>query len=304
MSNAADAAAPVDFEQRKVLARAITSIESGGNQALTLEEAALATPANAHVLGITGPPGAGKSSLVSALLPLALQKYSSVAVLAVDPSSAVTGGALLGDRVRIDYRHFGNRVFFRSMASRGHQGGIAAATRATINLLDADQWPLIIIETLGIGQVELDIVDLADRVLVVLNPGWGDGFQANKAGLTEQGDAFALNKADRPGLEQAKILLEQSLQCLPVERPPSVFPTIATDGDGVTELWHDLAQLLADSPKESSKKRRILAAREAARAQLLSDFETFLDCGGGEATQEKLPGTATDLLARFYQQRS
>ena len=187
MKDSATAGVADDFTERRALAKSISAIESGGTEALAIEQRALEQPATAHVLGITGPPGAGKSSLISALLPHALAQYGAVAVLAVDPSSSLTGGALLGDRVRMDYRHFDHKVFFRSMASRGHQGGIAAATRASVNLLDAAGWPLVIIETLGIGQVELDIMALADRVAVVLNPGWGDSFQANKAGLTEQG---------------------------------------------------------------------------------------------------------------------
>ncbi len=244
MSDATTAVREGDFTARRSLAKSISAIESGGPEALAIEQRALQQPAAAHVLGITGPPGAGKSSLISALLPHALDHYGAVAILAVDPSSSLTGGALLGDRVRMDYRHFDQKVFFRSMASRGYQGGIAAATRASVNVLDAAGWPLVIIETLGIGQVELDVMDLADRVAVVLNPGWGDSFQANKAGLTEQGDAFVLNKADRPGLENAKILLEQSLQCLPTATPPSVFTTIATDNEGISELWQALTKLM------------------------------------------------------------
>jgi LAO/AO transport system kinase len=291
------------FTARRALAKSISAVESGGPEALAIEQRALQQPAAAHVLGITGPPGAGKSSLISALLPHALDHYGAVAILAVDPSSSLTGGALLGDRVRMDYRHFDQKVFFRSMASRGYQGGIAAATRASVNVLDAAGWPLVIIETLGIGQVELEVMDLADRVAVVLNPGWGDSFQANKAGLTEQGDAFVLNKADRPGLENAKILLEQSLQCLPTATPPGVFSTIATDGEGIPELWQALSNLMQVPAGEQQSRRRSVAIMEGAKAQLLQDFEEFL-ASPAAASPETAPSEgAVDLLQRFYRQR-
>ncbi|MDA9579781.1 hypothetical protein N9S00_01090 [Luminiphilus sp.] len=303
MNDSATAGGANDFAARRALAKSISTIESGGAEALAIEQRALQQPACAHVLGITGPPGAGKSSLVSALLPHALNEYGAVAVLAVDPSSSVTGGALLGDRVRMDYRHFDQKVFFRSMASRGHQGGIAAATRASVNVLDAAGWPLIIIETLGIGQVELDVINLADRVAVVLNPGWGDSFQANKAGLTEQGDAFVLNKADRPGLENAKILLEQSLQCLPTATPPSVFTTIATDNEGISELWQALTKLMQDAPTTQQSKRRCDALKEGAKTQLLQDFERFLESPAVASPENAASDDAADLLRRFYRQR-
>lgn len=303
MSDSAGAGGVDDFTARRTLAKSISAIESGGPEALAIEQTALEQPGSAHVLGITGPPGAGKSSLISALLPHALAHYGSVAVLAVDPSSSVTGGALLGDRVRMDYRHFDQKVFFRSMASRGHQGGIAAATRASVNVLDAAGWSLVIIETLGIGQVELDVMALADRVAVVLNPGWGDSFQANKAGLTEQGDAFVLNKADRPGLEQATILLEQSLQCLPTADPPSVFPTVATDGEGVPELWQALAKLLQDAPRAQRSRRRSAAVWEGARNQLLQDFDAFLASPDPPTKADSPSENAADLLQRFYQRQ-
>ena len=205
--------------------------------------------------------------------------------------------------MRMDYRHFDQKVFFRSMASRGYQGGIAAATRASVNVLDAAGWPLVIIETLGIGQVELEVMDLADRVAVVLNPGWGDSFQANKAGLTEQGDAFVLNKADRPGLENAKILLEQSLQCLPTATPPGVFSTIATDGEGIPELWQALSNLMQVPAGEQQSRRRSVAIMEGAKAQLLQDFDEFL-ASPAAASPETAPSEgAVDLLQRFYRQR-
>lgn len=293
---------PDDLAERRALAKAISTIETGGAAAIDVEQQALQSGSHAHVLGITGPPGAGKSSLVNALIPHALASYGAVAVLAVDPSSTVSGGALLGDRVRVDYRHFKQRVFFRSMASRGHQGGVAAATRAAINVLEAAGWPLVIVETLGIGQVELDIIGLADQVAIVLNPGWGDGFQANKAGLTEQGDVFVINKADRPGLEQTQVQLKESLQCLPGAAPPEVFPTVAPDGKGVPELWNHLRELLAQDNSNPRRKRREGALLEAAHSALLEDFRGYLET---TSFSDSLPTTASvaELLANFYRSR-
>ena len=293
---------PDDLAERRALARAISTVETGGTAAIDVEQQALQSASQAHVLGITGPPGAGKSSLVNALIPAALASYGAVAVLAVDPSSTVSGGALLGDRVRVDYRHFKQRVFFRSMASRGHLGGVAAATRAAINVLEAAGWPLVIVETLGIGQVELDIIGLAHQVAIVLNPGWGDGFQANKAGLTEQGDVFFINKADRPGLEQTQAQLKESLQCLPGAVPPEVFPTIAPDGEGVPELWTHLQSLLAQDSSNPRRKRREDALLEAAHSALLEDFRGYLET---TSHRESLPATASaaELLADFYRSR-
>ena len=293
---------PDDLTERRALAKAISTIETGGAAAIEAEQQALQSTFRAHVLGITGPPGAGKSSLVNALIPSALAGYGAVAVLAVDPSSTVSGGALLGDRVRVDYRHFKQRVFFRSMASRGHQGGVAAATRAAINVLEAAGWPLVIVETLGIGQVELDIIGLADQVAIVLNPGWGDGFQANKAGLTEQGDVFVINKADRPGVEQTQAQLKESLQCLPGAAPPEVFPTVAPDAEGVPELWKHLRGLLAQDNSNQRSKRREGALLEAAHSALLEDFRVYLET---VSSRESFPATASaaELLADFYRSR-
>ena len=277
MKDSATAGVADDFTARRALAKSISAIESGGAEALAIEQRALEQPAAAHVLGITGPPGAGKSSLISALLPHALAQYGAVAVLAIDPSSSLTGGALLGDRVRMDYRHFDQKVFFRSMASRGHQGGIAAATRASVNLLDAAGWPLVIIETLGIGQVELDIMTLADRVAVVLNPGWGDSFQANKAGLTEVGDVFVINKADKEGLNQTRVDLQDSLSLLSSTIAPVIAETVATTGQGIAELWQTIrSQTTAMTDAGLIDQRRSLRQSKLVEKALLRHLESKL----------------------------
>ena len=187
---------------RASLARLMSQIERDPQVEIQLRTALAGAEAKSVVIGITGPPGAGKSTLISALLSHTTASYDKTAVLAVDPSSPFSGGALLGDRVRMQSHGLGDRVFIRSMASKGESGGLARATATAIQLLEACGWPLILLETLGIGQVELDVMDLATVVAVVLNPGWGDIFQANKAGLTEAGDVFVINKADKDGTQK------------------------------------------------------------------------------------------------------
>jgi len=222
-------------------------------------------PATSVVIGLTGPPGAGKSTLISALLTHATASFNKTAVLAVDPSSPFSRGALLGDRVRMQSHGLGDRVFIRSMASRGETGGLARTTATAIQVLDACDWPLIVLETLGIGQVELDVMDLASMVAVVLNPGWGDTFQANKAGLTEAGDVFVINKADKDGVEQTRADLQDSLSLLKPPLPINIFETVAVKHQGVEALWRGIEAYLKEAQqlglleqKRLSRRRRLL----------------------------------------------
>jgi LAO/AO transport system kinase len=165
----------------------------------------------AHVVGVTGPPGAGKSTLVSALISALRAQGKRVGVIAVDPSSPVSGGALLGDRVRMQQRATDDGVFIRSMASRGHPGGLARSTWEAAVVLDAMGFEMVLVETVGVGQGELEIMDLAESTVVVCLPGTGDEVQAIKAGLVEIADVLVLNKADLPGAEQAERHLEAQL---------------------------------------------------------------------------------------------
>lgn len=186
----------------------------------------------ARRVGITGPPGAGKSTLVSAMISELRWRGLSVAVLAVDPTSPVTGGALLGDRIRMQDHADDPGVFVRSMASRGHLGGLSEAAPPVIGLLARSGFDLVLVETVGVGQSEVEVMDLVDQVVLVLSPGWGDQIQADKAGITEVTDIFVINKGDRPGVDSVKRALSETLAG---GRAP-ILVTTAITGEGVAEL--------------------------------------------------------------------
>lgn len=216
----------------------------------------------AYVIGITGAPGAGKSTLTEALVSEIRKEDHRVAVLAVDPSSPFTGGALLGDRVRMQNHATDPMVFIRSMATRGHLGGLALATPEAVRVLDAVGNDYIVIETVGVGQAEVDIVAEADTTIVVVNPGWGDSIQAGKAGLLEIADIFIVNKADRDGTKNAVRELEQMIHFGPAKDwTPPVRETIATGPKGVDLVWSTIkahrAHMLKDGDLETKRRSRI-----------------------------------------------
>jgi LAO/AO transport system kinase len=225
---------------RPALARLLSTVERGGAGARRV--AALATPLSggAYTVGLTGAPGAGKSTLTSAIVGRLRAADTFAAVLAIDPTSPFTGGAILGDRVRMQDHATDDGVFIRSMATRGHLGGLSLATPEAVRLLDAAGWPWVLIETVGVGQVEVEIAGSADTTVVVVNPGWGDAVQASKAGLLEIADVFVINKADRDGVEQTRRDLEQMIEL--ADRAvdgwqPPVLAAVATSGLGVDEVW-------------------------------------------------------------------
>jgi LAO/AO transport system kinase len=281
-------------EDRPALARLLSLLErETAAEAIIRHELDSVPEKSPFVVGFTGAPGAGKSSLINALLPDACDSGSKVAVLAVDPSSPVSGGALLGDRVRMQGHSQGHNVFIRSMASRGDTGGLTRITETAIRLLAHGGWTHILVETLGIGQVELDIVNLATTVVVVLTPGWGDSFQANKAGLTEVGDVFVINKADKEGLNQTRVDLQDSLALLSTPISPGIAETVATTGQGVPELWQMIrAQTTAMIDAGLIEQRRSQRGHKLAEKALLKHIESqakdFLTTEEGEGILEDI----------------
>jgi LAO/AO transport system kinase len=225
---------------RAALARALSLVEQGGQPAREVGRLAYPYGGGAYTVGLTGAPGAGKSTLTSSLIGHLRAQEERVAVLAIDPSSPFTGGAILGDRVRMQDHALDDGVFIRSMATRGHLGGLALATPQAIRVLDASGAPWVLLETVGVGQVEVEVVGTADTTVVVVNPGWGDAVQANKAGLMEIADVFVINKADRPGVNDTRRDLETMLEMTELRsddwRPPIVC-TVAARAEGVEELW-------------------------------------------------------------------
>jgi LAO/AO transport system kinase len=247
----------------------LSLIERGGDDARTIGRLTYPKSGNAYTVGITGAPGAGKSTLTSAVIGHLRAQDLNVAVLAIDPSSPFTGGAILGDRVRMQDHATDTGVFIRSMATRGHLGGLSLATTEAIRLLDAVGCPWILVETVGVGQVEVEIAGKADTTIVVVNPGWGDAVQANKAGLMEIADIFVINKADRKGADETRRDLEQMLDLSDLAhdawRPP-ILQTTATSGDGVEELWNTVAQHREHSTTTGLlQRRRSFRLREELR---------------------------------------
>ncbi len=257
------------------VARMLSLVESGDDQARSVVSALAATGGTAYTIGITGAPGAGKSSLTDRLIGVVRSRGDAVAVLAVDPSSPRTGGAILGDRVRMSSHAMDPGVFIRSMATRGRLGGLSAATPQAIRVLDASGVPWIVVETVGVGQVELDVAGATDTTVVVVNPGWGDGVQANKAGLLEVADVFVVNKADRAGSDMAVRDLVTMLELgSPGAWTPPIVETVATSGDGVDRLWDAIvahrAHLVETGLLEARRReRRREEVRELVTARFL-----------------------------------
>jgi len=226
---------------RRAVAKLISLVEVGGPAAAEAGALLFGHTGRAFTVGITGAPGAGKSTLTGALVGCIRREGIEVAVLAVDPSSPFSGGAILGDRLRMQDHATDPGVYIRSMASRGHLGGLALATRQAVRVLDAAGAPWVLVETVGVGQAEVEIAEAADTTVVVVNPGWGDSVQANKAGLLEIADVLVVNKADRDGTAETVRDLETMLD-LSGDRDwrPPVLETVASTGDGVEALWRAL----------------------------------------------------------------
>jgi LAO/AO transport system kinase len=263
-----DIAAAVQAGDKRALARVISWVENGDPRARSVLRDMKPPPGGSRVIGLTGAPGAGKSTVTSALVRAFRARVgpggerSRVAVLAVDPSSPFTGGALLGDRIRMQEHATDDGVFIRSMGSRGQLGGLAAATPQAIRVLGAAGYQVILVETVGVGQAEVEIASAADSTVVLVVPGMGDSIQAAKAGLLEVADVLVVNKADRPDTQATLRDLRYMVSLATGEWKPPIVPTVGTTGDGVDELVERLDQ--HDAWLESSGER---ARRRLARAR-------------------------------------
>jgi LAO/AO transport system ATPase len=226
---------------RRAIARAISAVENETADAPGVRAALAGRVGHARIVGVTGPPGAGKSTLISALIRVLLERGRTIAVVAVDPSSPLTGGALLGDRIRMLEYDADERIFIRSLAARGHLGGLTRTTRAVVDVLDAARFDVVIVETVGTGQSEVEIAGVAETKVLVCPPDMGDEVQALKAGVFEIADIFVVNKADRPHAMRAEQTL---LGMLELRRrsawTPRVLRTVATTGEGVAALLEEI----------------------------------------------------------------
>jgi LAO/AO transport system kinase len=260
---------------RRALARLLTAVENHTSVAEQAMRQLYALAGSAHLVGITGPPGAGKSTLVAALIALLRAAGRTVAVVAVDPSSPITGGALLGDRVRMQSYASDDGVFIRSMASRGHAGGLAATSTAAAAVLDAAGFDIVLLETVGTGQSEVEVAAAADTTVVLEAPEMGDEVQAIKAGLLEVADIVVVNKGDRPGAQRAASQLRAMLAPPggggpgPGGRRPEVLVTTAMSGEGVPELLAALDRHRTRGSTEATPAARRARAAAAVRAVLV-----------------------------------
>ncbi len=251
----------IQQKDERALAKAITLAENNGEDKLELLKSIYPQQKGAHWIGITGSPGAGKSSLVNRLISFLRKKKMTVAVVAVDPTSPFSGGSILGDRVRMADHFTDPGVFIRSMGTRGSLGGLSRSTKETVRLMDAYGFDVILIETVGVGQSELDIMKLADSVAVVLNPGSGDVVQVFKAGIMEIADLFVVNKADMPGVPKLLAEIEAMLDLVKHDSPyrPPVVQTISTENKGLQELWESLLAHREYLEKSGEGKERKLS---------------------------------------------
>lgn len=248
---------------RRAAGRVISRLENDPESGESIMRCLFPHAGHAYVVGVTGPPGAGKSTLVDELIRVIRQTGATVGVLAVDPNSPFTGGAILGDRIRMMRHAVDEGVFIRSMGARGHVGGLALATRSAIMALDAGGKDIIIVETVGVGQSELEVAGAADTVVVVIPPGLGDGVQAIKAGIMEIADIFVVNKADHPQANRTLMDIRDLLRMDIRSRrwSPPIVKTIATENQGLEDLWMRIEQHrrhLQESGELEERRRRRL----------------------------------------------
>jgi LAO/AO transport system kinase len=269
---------------RRSIARAITVIENNAPKAQELISSIYPQTGKAHIIGLTGPGGSGKSTLIEKIIREYRQKDKTVGVIAVDPTSPFTGGAFLGDRIRMQDLSTDQGVFIRSMATRNYPGGIAKATKDAVKVLDAAGKNIVIVETVGAGQSEVEIIKVAQTIVVLFAPGLGDEIQAIKAGIMEIGDIFVVNKADRENANKAVMDIQAILQLNNKEKTwkPPVLTTTALTGEGVSQLIKKIEEHRLFLENELERKR----SREKAEAELV------------EAIKEKVASSIIEELKR------
>ena len=281
----------------RAVARLLSWVESAGPTARAVSAALVGRPREAAVWGLTGPPGVGKSTITAALIAELRRSGSTVAVLAVDPSSPFSGGALLGDRVRMADHVTDPGVFIRSMASRGHLGGLSSATPAAVDLLSALGFDVVLVETVGVGQNEVDVLRLADTVVVVTAPGAGDGIQAAKAGILEIADLLVVNKGDREGVAGAvrelksMVALGRSRTAGPGTWRIPVLITIGTSGSGIPELLQQIhAHSIFSADFGGRERKRIARAAIAVETVVLEHVQQLIKTPVGRARLADISG--------------
>jgi len=279
----------------RAIARLLTFIENEDELAENILKKIWRHTGNSHIIGITGPPGAGKSSIVDLLTKISIEKGLKVGVLAVDPTSPFSGGAVLGDRLRMTSAQDPG-IFIRSVASRGHLGGLAATTRLMINAIEMLENDITIVETVGAGQGDVEIVQIADTTIVVEVPGLGDEVQAQKAGILEIGDILVVNKGDRPGSDRLSKELAMMLS-LGEEKEwmPPIVTTTATNGDGFDKLWEEInnhKQYLGTEKRNAMRLKRINYELENQVSQKLFT-KKMIQIGNSE-----IPNMAKEILNR------